>query len=105
MLGPTVRLSVRREGGEYLKLEVGENTLIAELKALISTRIGMPVRQQVLTHQFRELGDAQSIFGCRLTDQAVLHLKAPKATSNLIAGGLRPPGVAGSARQPRLTFA
>jgi hypothetical protein len=41
-LGPSVRLSVRRPSGEYLKLDVGENTLIAELKAMISTQLGVP---------------------------------------------------------------
>ena len=41
-LGPSVRLSIRRPNGEYLKFDVGESTLIAELKAMISVQIGMP---------------------------------------------------------------
>jgi len=79
-----------------LQLEVGENVLVAELKAMISVETGMPVRSQVLTHQIAVLADSQSVYGCRLADMAVLHVKAAQETSNLIAGSLR---------KPRLAFA
>ena len=43
----TVRLSIRKPSGDYVKVEVGEQTLIAELKAELSGITGMPLRTQV----------------------------------------------------------
>ena len=47
--GVAVRLSIRKPTGDYIKLEVGEQTLIAELKAELSNLTGMPLRTQVCT--------------------------------------------------------
>ena len=45
--GAPVRLSIRKPAGDYIKMEVGEQTLIAELKAELSGLTGMPLRTQV----------------------------------------------------------
>ena len=45
--GAVVRLSIRRPTGEYLKVEVGSQTLISELKATLVGLTDMPIRQQV----------------------------------------------------------
>ena len=47
--GAVVRLSIRRPTGEYLKVEVGSQTLISELKATLVGLTDMPIRQQVRT--------------------------------------------------------
>ncbi len=47
--GAAVRLSIRKPTGDYVKVEVGEQTLIAELKAELSNLTGMPLRTQVCT--------------------------------------------------------
>lgn len=47
--GVTVRLSIRKPTGDYIKVEVGEQTLVAELKAELSNLTGMPLRTQVRT--------------------------------------------------------
>ena len=49
--GAAVRLSSRKPTGDYLKVEVGEQTLIAELKAELSNLTGMPLRTQVCALQ------------------------------------------------------
>ena len=48
--GAVVRLSIRRPTGEYLKVEVGSQTLISELKATLVGLTDMPIRQQVRTY-------------------------------------------------------
>lgn len=48
--GVAVRLSIRQPSGDYVKVEVGEQTLIAELKAELSNLTGVPLRTQVCGH-------------------------------------------------------
>ena len=113
-----VRLSTRKPSGDYVKVEVGEQTLIAELKAELSglrcDRSALrcfpwplpPVTiadhvlsssAQVLLLQSEELEDQRTILGSGLS-RAVLHawylksgimVRTERTWGDLIAGGLK----------------
>jgi ankyrin repeat protein len=72
-----IELRIRTPSGSWLKVRVGHDRLVTELKWKIQEQLKVPMAKQTLLFKLRELLDTQTLAAANLDDKAIVHLRCP----------------------------